>query len=261
MSATFGIATPFPGTEFYISLEKEGLIFERDWAKYDENSSVFKLSGIDRQRIEELRTYCLGKFWTADTFVDWLAVEQKRGAGRKSLSRFVADRIAELVFLAKAGSTQQASSESMINHFKVFVQAMADSRVEEYTKKLGMHQVIDMSRFLAILGEQTIQLTIRYENRPLTSYIMKTTRNAVEYIRVISGRQDGATIDLNIDFNSNYFDGKASSTSRFLRNVVQDYLSQALRLSSVGDIHGTLNMLKLTLAVYTEFISTKLAGF
>ncbi|MCJ7770131.1 B12-binding domain-containing radical SAM protein, partial [Candidatus Bathyarchaeota archaeon] len=196
MSATFGIATPFPGTEFYISLEKEGLIFEHDWAKYDENSSVFKLSGIDRQRIEELRTYCLGKFWTADTFVDWLAVEQKRGAGRKSLSRFVADRIAELVFLAKAGSTQQASSESMINHFKVFVQAMADSRVEEYTKKLGMHQVIDMSRFLAILGEQTIQLTIRYENRPLTSYIMKTTRNAVEYIRVISGRQDGATIDL-----------------------------------------------------------------
>ncbi|MCJ7631119.1 B12-binding domain-containing radical SAM protein, partial [Candidatus Bathyarchaeota archaeon] len=41
MSATFGIATPFPGTEFYTSLEREGLIFERNWAKYDENSSVF----------------------------------------------------------------------------------------------------------------------------------------------------------------------------------------------------------------------------
>ncbi|MCK4885290.1 radical SAM protein, partial [Candidatus Bathyarchaeota archaeon] len=55
MSATFGIATPFPGTEFYNSLEREGLIFERDWTKFDENNSVFTLPTISKQRIEELR--------------------------------------------------------------------------------------------------------------------------------------------------------------------------------------------------------------
>ena len=81
-------------------------------------------------------------------------------------------RIAQIIFLTKAGATQQVSPENRIAHFKVFVDAMTDPHVEEYTRKLGMHQVIDMSRFLAILGPQTIQLTIRYRNRPLISYIM-----------------------------------------------------------------------------------------
>ena len=261
MSATFGIATPFPGTEFYTSLEREGLIFERNWAKYDENSSVFKLSKMSKQRIEELRTYCLGKFWTPDTFVDRLVVEQKRDAERMSLSSFVANRIAELIFLAKAGFTQQASSESMITHFKVLVESMADSRVEENTRKLGIHQVIDMSRFLAILGPQTIQLTIRYENRPLTSYIMKTTRNTVEYIRIISGKQDKATVNLDLNFNSNHFNGRDGSSSKLLKGFVQNYINQVLKPLTNGDIRGTLNMLKFTLAVCIELISIKLASF
>ncbi|MDQ1280616.1 MAG: hypothetical protein QG670_1879 [Thermoproteota archaeon] len=261
MSATFGIATPFPGTEFYTSLEREGLIFERNWAKYDENSSVFKLSEINKQRIEELRTHCLGKFWTPDTFVNRLAVEQKRGIEKMSLPGFVANRIAELMFLAKAGFTQQVSSESMITHFKVFVGAMADSRVEENTRKLGIHRVIDMSRFLAILGPQTIQLTIRYENRPLTSFIMETTRNTVEYIRIISGKQDKATVNLDLDFNSNHFNGHNSSSSKLLNGFVQNYIYQVLKPLTKGDIQGTLNMLKFALAVYIEFISTKLASF
>ncbi len=256
MSAAFGIATPFPGTEFYTSLEREGLIFERDWTKYDENSSVFKLSKISKQQIEALRTYCLGKFWTPDTFFDWLAVEQKRDSGKISLSKFIGDRIVELVFLAKAGFTQQLSSESMITHFKVFVEAMADPRVEECTGKLGMHQVIDMSRFLAILGPQTIQLTIRYRNRPLTSYIIKTTRNTVEYIRIISGKQDKATINFDINFNFDHFNGRNNSPSKLIKDFVQNYMYQVLKPLTVGNIQETLNVLKFTLAIYIEVIST-----
>jgi len=255
MSATFGIATPFPGTEFYNSLEREGLIFERDWTKYDENSSVFKLPKISKQRIEELRTYCLGKFWTPETFLDWLAVEQKRDTGKATPSTFIMDRIAQLVFLAKAGFTQQASPENMITHFKVFVEAMADPRVEEYTRKLGMHQVIDLSRFLAILGPQTIQLTIRYRNNPLTSYIMKTTRNTVEYIRIISGKQDNATINFDINFNFDHFNDLNSSPSKIIKDFVQNYLHQILKPLTVGNIPETLNVLKFTLATTIEVIS------
>jgi len=261
MSATFGIATPFPGTEFYTSLEREGLIFERNWAKYDENSSVFKLSNLNKQRIEELRTYCLGKFWTPDTFVDRLAVEQRRDEKKISLPSFVAHRTAELIFLAKAGFTQQASSKSMITHFKVLLEAMTDSRVEENTRKLGIHQVIDMSRFLAILGPQTIQLTIRYENRPLTSFIVETTRNTVEYIRIISGKQDKATVNLDIDFNSNHFNGHDNSPSKLLKGFVQNYIAQVLNPLTNGDIQGTLNVLKFSLAVFIELISTKLTSY
>jgi magnesium-protoporphyrin IX monomethyl ester (oxidative) cyclase len=255
MSATFGIATPFPGTEFYTSLDREGLIFERDWTKYDENNSVFTVSAISQQRIEDLRTYCLGKFWTPDTFFDWLAVEQKRAAEKKTLSTFILDRIDQLVFLAKAGFTQQASSESMITQFKVFIEAMADPRVEEYTRNVGMHQVIEMSRFLAILGSQTIQLTIRYNNTPLTSYIMKTTRNTVEHIRIISGKQDNATINFDLNLNYDDFHGLDTSPSTLIKDVIPNYMYQVLKPVTAGNMQEARNVFRFILATCMEAIS------
>jgi hypothetical protein len=255
MSATFGIATPFPGTEFYASLEKEELIFERDWTKYDGTNSVFTLPTISKQRIEELRTYCLGKFWTPDTFFDGLEVEQKRDTGKITLSKFILDRIAQLVFLARAGSTQQVSSENLITHFKVFVEAMADPLVEKHTRKLGMHQVIDISRFLAILGPQTIQLTIRYRNKPLTSYIMKTTRNTVVYVRIISGTQDKATINFDLNLNFDELNGRDNSPSKFIKKVVKNYMYQILKPLTLGNIQEAFNMFRFTLATYVEVIS------
>ena len=256
MSAAFGIATPFPGTEFYTSLEKEGLIFERDWTKYDENNSVFKLPKISKQRIEELRTYCFGKFWTPDVFVDWLAVEQKREPGKMTIPNFIMDRVVQLTFLGKAGYTQQTSTENMIPHFKVFLEAMADPHVEKYTRKLGMHQVIDMTRFLAILGSQTIQLTISYKNKPLTSYIMKTTKSTVEYIRIIPGKQDKATINFDININLDDFDGSDQSRSKLVKDVIQNITYQFIKPATVGNMQGTLNLFRFTLATGMEAIST-----
>jgi radical SAM superfamily enzyme YgiQ (UPF0313 family) len=256
MSATFGIATPFPGTDFYTSLEREGLIFERDWTKYDENNSVFTLPTISKRRIEELRTYCLGKFWTPDTFFDYLAIVQKRDAAKTNLSKFIMDRLNQLEFLAKAGSTQQASPENMITHFKVFVEAMADPRVKKHTEKVGMHQVIDMSRFLAILGPQTIQLTIRYDNVPLTSYIMNTTRNTVEYISIISGKQDNATLNFDLNLNYDDFNGRDTSPTKLIKDVIQNYVYQVLKPVTVGNVHETLNACRFTLATCIAAIST-----
>ena len=256
MSAAFGIATPFPGTEFYISLEKEGLIFERDWTKYDENNSVFKLPKISKERIEELRTYCFGKFWTPDVFVDWLAVEQKREPGKMTIPNFIMDRVVQLTFLGKAGYTQQSSIENMIPHFKVFLEAMADPHVEEFTRKLGMHQVLDMTRFLAILGSQTIQLTISYKNKPLTSYIMKTTKSTVEYIRIIPGKQDKTTINFDININLDDFDGSDQSRSKLIKDVIQNITYQFIKPATVGNMQGTLNLFRFTLATGMEAIST-----
>ena len=253
MSAAFGIATPFPGTEFYEALEREGLIFERDWTKYDENSSVFERPELQgRRRIEELRTYCLGRYLTPDTFFDRLAVIQKRDARKTPLSEFIADRIAQLVFLARAGSTQLASSTNMANHFKVYVESMADPRVEEQTRRIGMHQVIDMSRFLAILGPQTIQLTVRYRDRPLSSYIVQTTRNTVEYIRIINGKQEKATISLDLDFDQ--LEGNSHSGFELMKGSVKNYLYHVIKPLTAGDVRETLNMIKFTLAVCAEII-------
>ena len=67
MNCAFGIATPFPGTEFYNILDEQSLIVERDWNKYDEMHSVFRLDGLSGKRLEELETYCMARFWTLNT--------------------------------------------------------------------------------------------------------------------------------------------------------------------------------------------------
>ncbi|MEE9585760.1 MAG: radical SAM protein [Nitrososphaerales archaeon] len=257
MSAAFGIATPFPGTEFYESLDKEGLIFERDWSKYDENSSVFQLPEISKKRIEELRTYCIGKFWTPDTFFDWRTVIQKRNGGKTPLHTFVMDRIDQLLFLASAGSTQQVSSKNMAAQLKVFVESMADPLVEERTRKMKIHQVIDMAKFLAVLGPQTIQLTISYKNRPLTSYIMKTRRNTLEYIKTIPGKQDEATINFDLNIDLDRLNGNGDhNLFNLISDSFQNYTYHVLKPLTFGDIRSTLNMFRFTLAASVEIISS-----
>ena len=113
-----------------------------------------------------------------------------------------------------------------------------------------------MSRFLAILGPQTIQLTIRYGNRPLTSYIMKTTRNTVEYMRIISGKQDKATTNFDLNFNFDNFNGRDNSPSKLIKAIVKNYLYQVLKPLTVGNTQETLNMFRFSLATCAEVIST-----
>jgi len=56
-AAAFGIATPFPSTDFYKELEGQGLIFETNWDNFDEMHSVYKTEYLSKERIEELATY------------------------------------------------------------------------------------------------------------------------------------------------------------------------------------------------------------
>lgn len=65
-AAAFGIATPFPGTEFHEELDRQGLIFETDWDNFDEMHSVYRTEHLSKEKIEELATYCMAKFWNID---------------------------------------------------------------------------------------------------------------------------------------------------------------------------------------------------
>jgi len=63
---------------------------------------------------------------------------------------------------------------------------------------VGTHEVLEMTRFLRILGSQEIQCTLSLDDATV-SFVFKTTNKTVEYIRVIRGRQDGSTINLDVD--------------------------------------------------------------
>lgn len=49
----YSILTPFPKTELYDNLEKEGRIIERDWAMYDVEHCVFTPKKMTKEQLEE----------------------------------------------------------------------------------------------------------------------------------------------------------------------------------------------------------------
>lgn len=194
-AAAFGIATPFPGTEFYEELDRRGLIFETNLDDFDEMHSVYRVEHLSKEDIEKLATYCMAKFWNMDTFLDGARVSQRRTKKKTRLIDFVRERSLNVHFMMNNGIELQKDNFS--RHIKTFLEAYPDPRVENYTREVGVHNILEMSRFLRILGPQTVQFTLTLDDVTV-SFVLKTTESTVDYIRVIPGRQH-ATINFDVD--------------------------------------------------------------
>jgi radical SAM superfamily enzyme YgiQ (UPF0313 family) len=244
--SAFGIATPFPGTKFYEELDAQGLIFETDWNRFDEMHSVFKTNHISRERIEELASICMAKFWTIDTFIEKERVRMIKYRTKQPLMKFIDDRIHDLEFSVNAGSQLQKGNFSQ--HAREFLEESPNLAIKEYTENVGMHNVIEMSRFLKLLGSQTIQLTVKNDGIPPTSWIFKTTKDTVEYIQVIQGKLDESTINFNVDIRDFQLDGQQN-----LSKIDNLRIIAKLFASNKG-IKKQSNMVRLLAAGGIEFI-------
>ena len=243
-AAAFGIATPFPGTEFYKGLDKQGLIFETNWDNFDEMHSVYRTKHLSKEMLEELATYCMAKFWNLDTFIDQEMVSQKRTMRKKTIVDFTRERTLNLSFMTNNGNELQ--KDNFGQHIKTFLEAYVDPRVETYTRTVGVHEVLEMTRFLRILGSQKIQCTLSLDDVTV-SFVFKTTSKTVEYIRVIRGRQDGSTINLDVD----------------LKWLAEQHYSNLLKtpaflLSHNLSIKKLWNTFKLFVAIGTEVLASNL---
>ena len=243
-AAAFGIATPFPGTEFYKELDEQGLIFEKNWENFDEMHSVYKTKHLSKENVEEMATYCMAKFWNLDTLIDQEIVTQKRTKRKKNMADFIRERTLDVGFLANNGNELQ--KDNFDQHIKTFLEAYVDPRVEKYTRTVGAHKVLEMTRFLRILGSQKIQCTLSLDDATV-SFVFKTTRTTVEYIRVIRGRQDGSTINLDVD----------------LKWLAEPHISNLLKtpaflFSHNWSIKKLLNTFKLSIAIGTEVLASNL---
>ena len=246
MSSAYGIATPYPGTKFYEELNSQGLIFETDWNRFDEMHSVFKVKHLSSGRIEELASICMAKFWTIDTFIEKERVHMIKYKTKKPLMKFIADRLHELEFSVDTGL--QLQEDNFSQHAREFLDASPDPEIKNYTKKVGMHNIIGMSRFLKLLGEQKIQITVRNDGMPPTSWIFKTTKDMVEYIQVIHGKLDDSSINFDIKLQDFRLDGQRSLSKIDKLRII------AKLLASNKGIKRQTNMMRLLAASGVEVI-------
>jgi len=239
-SSAYGIATPFPGTRFYEDLSAQGLIFETDWNRYDEMHSIFKSEHISSERIEELASICMARFWTVDTFLEKERMHTIRHASKRSLAKFIAERIHELSFSVDMGA--QLQKKNLGRHVLAVIEASADPGVECYTREVGVHRLIDMSLFLRLLGDQTVQLTVMSNGVAVTSWIMKTTRDGVDYVQVIPGKSDLNTINLDVDLDHFEFGGVHGL------NIIDRIRILGMMLASNRGVKKQPNMMRLLMA-------------
>ena len=146
--------------------------------------------------------------------------------------------------IAKAKFARNAGYD-MINgeiedYVKVVLDAIIDAEMEENGRKISMHDVIEMSRFLKILGPQVIQITLKCDNQ-IVSYVIKTTNKKVEFIKTISEKQNNATIDINIDL-----DEVINSFNSYSPRNRLNYISL---LKQAQNVEGILNVLRLCSAL------------
>ena len=68
------------------------LIFETNWDNFDEMHSVYTTKHLTKEKIEEMATYCMAKFWNIDTFIDHEKISQTRTKQKKINSGFCLTR-------------------------------------------------------------------------------------------------------------------------------------------------------------------------
>ena len=242
MNAAFGIVTPYPGTEFYSDLDKEGLIVDRDWTKYDEMHSVLKPNPLSAKRLEELETYCMVRFWTLNTFLDRCRISSINIDSKIPLKSFFDEVFSKLNFARNAGFNLR--KECFEDQIKQFLEANIDAIEEESDRELQINDIIEMSRVLKVMGSQIIQISLIY-NGNIISYIIKNSEDRIEYIKIISGTIDNATIKINIELET-------------LNRIVKDFTPHSninypfLMKQTIISMRN-LNLVRLYIALVIEF--------
>jgi hypothetical protein len=200
-NAAFAVATPHAGTEFYTDLDSKGLIDVREWDLYDQMHSVFRHDTVSRERLEQLLTHCLGRFYALDIFIDDMIEEQYRNTkGRKvTLNGAIRHFRDRLDFIANAGPEYRP--DDGIEYATIFLKAQINPWTRMRTEKIGIHNMMHLEAFLKAFGDQKVQISLSESGRPFVHYVLKTTKTKVEYLDICANAHKDATLTFDLDIS------------------------------------------------------------
>jgi radical SAM superfamily enzyme YgiQ (UPF0313 family) len=201
LNAAFAIVTPQAGTEFYQQLDSKNLINVRDWTEYDQMHMVFKHESLSKERLEQLLTHCLGRYYALDIFIDDMIEAQFRNEGGRKItlkgafSHFL-DRVR---FVMDAGGQYRPDDGHKFG--RIFLKAQINPWTRKRTEKIGLHNMIQLKAFLKAFGNQKLQITLLKGGKPFVHYVLKTTKERVEYLDICEKPHNNATLNLELDLH------------------------------------------------------------
>jgi len=231
MYSAYGIATPFPGSEFYDELDEKGLIYEKNWGFFDEMHGTFKIDGIKKGEMEIINGICLGRFYTPDTLLDQMKIERIRTNKDKiHVLDFISSRMNGMFFMSHGGLGLRGREFSRDAKYFFYGQSLDGKMMRERTSKsikqggVKTNEILYMTNFLRVLGNQKIQITITNFGRPLTSYILKSNCYEMEYIESLPGMQkDSVTAQFFVDLNDLKISNPIDICLFFYRSIIRPF--------------------------------------
>ena len=261
-AAAFGIATPFPGSVYWDELESQGLIFEKNWAKFDENNCVITHPILSPSEIENLRSWCMGKFWNLDTVVeqirrDHIRVGKFKNSHKTTLIEFFTMVGSKLGFAASAGAELaekglQSTKENFMGSLDSMLDAWADPRIEKYFTKYPMHEIIDMRQFGKLFKGKELEIVLEDRSRMKCLFALHVSIGPQGISLIKTSKKP----TLNYDFLLRA-DHEAMYVPPNLGLIAQILNLGRIFTNGQVNIKGKRLLLKLILYVIKEFISLR----
>ncbi len=176
------IQTPHPGSQFFKDMEAQGGITSYDWEKSDIGHSVAKLDNMTNEQCEELMDWCWGKFYTPD----W-AITQCNTLKEDIYNYLV------FAWFGYPGFLIHARPEDRIEpNLKAYINAMKghyDLTTSNY----------DDVNYLVDLKGISFQVTFKFEDGSLVSFLTEITDQGKPIIDIFDGKKDKISIDFTIE--------------------------------------------------------------
>ncbi len=213
----FSVMTPLPGSRLYSEALESGRLVETDSSKYRLFDMLLKHDHMSRSKVTEMCVRCNAR-WYDDLM---LRQEHRRwvssGRRKKKLFDFAKKFNVLVGFFSSFGSRASETYDDLDP--SNFVRDLPNPGLRSFTERTGIHNYLEMGRFLRILGEQKIQVSVEPNGSEgdVVSWVMKTKPSGVEYVEAIRGRAEAPSISINIGMSKGEL-GLASIASRILRD-------------------------------------------
>jgi len=194
--AYFAVMCPLPGSQLYDETKARGDLLEPDHRKWKLYDLVIRHEHVTPHQMREICVRCNAK-WYDDLMLPQAHRRWVRDGRRKrKLYDFAAKFGILMGFFEFLGTNQEELSA--LDPF-MLVKEMPNDRLRAFTTLHPLHEMFDLGRFLRLLGDQKVQVTLRFTEGREVSWVLETAAGVVRYVDCITGHVEDASVNLAVD--------------------------------------------------------------
>ncbi len=193
--AYFAVVCPLPGSQLYEEHMAKGDLLEPDHRKWKLYDLVTPHEHLNPSKMKELCVRCNSK-WYDDLMLPQ-AWRRYEATGHKKRRLYdYATKFGLLVgFFDFLGDNEEELSE--LDPYAL-VQEMPNPELRQFTENHGLHEMFEMDRFLRILGDQRVQVSLKFDGGREVTWVLDVKDRKVTYLDCIDCHVENANVTINV---------------------------------------------------------------